>query len=1137
MGESGTWVTVRRRCEMSEQRSRAAECQALANAVHEGLQNLYAKAVAAAERATAERVSACVVAAAAEAVIARLTDMATAGESKVDAGTEVKATLADGSGVALLHAVQAREAAVGAIKIAVDRSIRRVIARADASAAITAAVGVAVRRTVLLDRYGVGLTVSAASRGAAAEAAASAVAAAVAGAPLLRWREGSTGSTAGFVVQSSTAAADESIALAARGLYANVRTDERVAAATAAASAIATAFDIALGRVMSLDSTSLQKWDSETSCVMPKYGSTLSIEALLGSNTECFVAKSTAAVAGDIAGKASLSVTETAVELGIPSPMVESATPAVASLTAIGSSDSHTSSPLAPPHGKPVAETALPQLLSPLPLPKQPDRASGRDFGTTPWVSTYARLRPCKDQHFGSAPQQLPTVTSVPTSALDAPAPCDVAPVVSCTSAVPDAELPESLQLIPIPPTTPKDSKQLVNSRRKHSCSGTSSPSRVAVAAKGDALMIRFPEAAWPPPPDFECQLRSRLDGLGAERLVEVAIRLRQGSIIADVFGPCAILAQIHKLPIAEELVVAGYRAGEVHLQLVEDCLPSASVEDRFAESLVSTSVGDAVEYPLMTVTEKSELDVIQASTLAYLERTYCKVLSRWLQEEVKEEEEEEVEGEENEEEQEEEEESLQMVEHELQPASKAETPLLMLSETVQDTPWTAPLSPVLEPRSQVLTSPSLELDKTLPREDNYNVLAALYGPAADHALSPSSGPAGGPVSPRIRPEVPLQKKPLSARPRPRPATWGCSTITRPKPPATSRPSTTSVTATARVSTQDSSKKTVLKASERPDSKADQLGLRQRFLDNLQRTREHQAESSRRQTVLQEYHWILRDMEVEKACRRRERSWQRREAKRQQQVDRCRQDLCQLTEDELNLRYGKMPLASSCAPPSTAASTSVRSGMGGLLAEDSFEPDDDAIWEKHRLKLFLRIYSDAVGRSIVRDESQHSTTSITADSVPCSQGGVWDEDPKESFMEVPSTPRACSAPSHRPGTKYVSHVRDYIKTEYSQESAPRPSSSTSRQRHTSMLATLPAGRTAWMSRDNPWCVPRKGALPPIEATVEAMLKGAPPPVNAGRSKGRKLPVSIPRAPPIFPSSMLVTPVVPQSLVGQVSRET
>jgi len=80
------------------------------------------------------------------------------------------------------------------------------------------------------------------------------------------------------------------------------------------------------------------------------------------------------------------------------------------------------------------------------------------------------------------------------------------------------------------------------------------------------ALSLHFPDAPWPPPPGFEAKLREGLIALGSTHHSELTIRLCEGSVIAQLSGPHAALAEVHKLPRLDKLVVLSHALGEVSL-------------------------------------------------------------------------------------------------------------------------------------------------------------------------------------------------------------------------------------------------------------------------------------------------------------------------------------------------------------------------------------------------------------------------------------------------------------------------------------------------------------------------------------------------------------------------------------------
>lgn len=75
-------------------------------------------------------------------------------------------------------------------------------------------------------------------------------------------------------------------------------------------------------------------------------------------------------------------------------------------------------------------------------------------------------------------------------------------------------------------------------------------------------LCLRFPEAPWPPPPRFKFELFRAIEQAGGEGLVNMRVRLREGSVIAVLRGPDEIVEQLRLHLALEELQVLGYQLG-----------------------------------------------------------------------------------------------------------------------------------------------------------------------------------------------------------------------------------------------------------------------------------------------------------------------------------------------------------------------------------------------------------------------------------------------------------------------------------------------------------------------------------------------------------------------------------------------
>jgi len=87
-------------------------------------------------------------------------------------------------------------------------------------------------------------------------------------------------------------------------------------------------------------------------------------------------------------------------------------------------------------------------------------------------------------------------------------------------------------------------------------------PLEVDTPAVAQVLMFRFPDAPYPPPPKFKTELIRSLRALGATRLSDLALRLRE-ALLAEVRGPPAALSALRALQL-QNLRVMRYQMAEV---------------------------------------------------------------------------------------------------------------------------------------------------------------------------------------------------------------------------------------------------------------------------------------------------------------------------------------------------------------------------------------------------------------------------------------------------------------------------------------------------------------------------------------------------------------------------------------------
>jgi len=107
---------------------------------------------------------------------------------------------------------------------------------------------------------------------------------------------------------------------------------------------------------------------------------------------------------------------------------------------------------------------------------------------------------------------------------------------------------------------TPEAARGEMRTRRDGCDAAITTP---LLPASQSLLLLRFPDAQWPPPPRFEMELRKGLKAMGATLLANLDIKLVEGSVIAELRGPASLLADLCRLPLYN-LKVLDFRVGEV---------------------------------------------------------------------------------------------------------------------------------------------------------------------------------------------------------------------------------------------------------------------------------------------------------------------------------------------------------------------------------------------------------------------------------------------------------------------------------------------------------------------------------------------------------------------------------------------
>lgn len=251
---------------------------------------------------------------------------------------------------------------------------------------------------------------------------------------------------------------------------------------------------------------------------------------------------------------------------------------------------------------------------------------------------------------------------------------------------------------------------------------------------------------------------------------------------------------------------------------------------------------------------------------------------------------------------------------------------------------------------------------------------------------------------------------------------------------------------------------------EREERLEDQERLKKSFQGNLKATKERQRIAMQRLRIQQEYRWLASDMLVERTCRTQEQHWRQREVLRREKSRRKRRDLASLSEDALNLRYGRMAMAPPPPPyvppgghrryapaseaqqapaPQPAQARSPRRAATGAVPNTPEAAFGD----------YLRIYRDAISA-------------------------------RKHFVAMPPS-------------KVEEDGCDLEQEEAEQDVAPVTPSvgdlAPSEQRRLLLSGRLTPGYSVFHSATNPWNSRhvRNHALPPMEAMVASILHEVP----------------------------------------------
>lgn len=401
----------------------------------------------------------------------------------------------------------------------------------------------------------------------------------------------------------------------------------------------------------------------------------------------------------------------------------------------------------------------------------------------------------------------------------------------------------------------------------------------------------------------------------------------------------------------------------------------------------------------------------------------------------------------------------------------------IAVEDTVVSTSFPEPCS-TEDTLQQDIHAPTLpEASPTrMVRPDSLRMLAALYGPVADQKLAQRPNTTPGTAGSMLSARSTSAGQPTAGR--------SGFTSAIPTPPSTAKPQKMPAhrlakRAQSRPNTQTAEERAgthLINATHDPEKlrELDQRRLRRKFLKNRELCKNQQSQMKHSEAVVQEYHWRLREMEVEKQCRSVENKWHRRELKRREGVEMKRQDLAEKGDNVLNLRYGRF-----YASPYSQQVAAYPSNAESEQASQAGESELDVMWEAEALGVFQAAYNEAVGRFIDRSEDLQQVGNAEVDGASTSQDSI---------------------PQERPQSTNV----------------------------TNMLKSLPKGRVEWNSPRNPWCPRRNVPQPSVEAVIASLLggecstetssAGRPSPTPSGFGQKQERPSSSPwkKLPPVVP---------------------
>jgi len=244
----------------------------------------------------------------------------------------------------------------------------------------------------------------------------------------------------------------------------------------------------------------------------------------------------------------------------------------------------------------------------------------------------------------------------------------------------------------------------------------------------------------------------------------------------------------------------------------------------------------------------------------------------------------------------------------------------------------------------------------------------------------------------------------------------------------------------------------------------DQQRLRDQHLNNLKVLRDKEGTKKHTNGVIQEYYWRLRDMEIEKNCRTTEHDWHQLQKQRQEVIARKQKDFAGKSDEDLNLRYGRIFATDYAKPVQRKEPAPADSRPDSEMAMDT-------MWEAEALGVFRAAFHEAY--------AQFSTP---------------EPEPPEQDMALYDPEHDLGGPVSQMfemSEEFVDADLADFATDVDQSRSKGPMQGAAAVAFLKMT-TLPKGRVEWVSPRNPWAA-RRGpgtSHPPVEAVVASLLSGS-----------------------------------------------